>query len=196
MSSFVVLVIYYVFVIGALDDVVFAVIGVVGTAIIIKLCLDALWRETERMGGHVVMIARSGSVFGRNSVKGIIPSGVVFIDCVFGSLYVLGYPVAVDVLVSHVAVAVIGINKGFFKATEGVSSKRSAADVRDSPTFELDVLEIVWAVVIVFVDETIDNAFAVISVSPVVFGRIVVDIVPYLPFVEFYIGEVRIACMR
>ena len=58
-------------------------------------------------------------------------------------------------------------------------------------SLELHILKVVCNIAAVFINHTVDNAFAVCAVSPEVLCGVVVDVVPHLPLVELRFCEIR-----
>ena len=59
-------------------------------------------------------------------------------------------------------------------------------------SLELDVLEVVWHVVVPFVNHTVDNSFAILYISPGILLQIVVERVPNLPGIEVCRGKILV----
>lgn len=60
----------------------------------------------------------------------------------------------------------------------------------------LHILEVVWHIVLPFVNHPVDDAFSVRNISPGIFCDIIVQTVPYFPGVEICIHKILIAFAR
>ena len=63
-------------------------------------------------------------------------------------------------------------------------------------TLILHILEVVWHIVLPFVNHPVDDAFSVRNISPGIFCDIIVQTVPYFPGVEICICKILIAFAR
>ncbi len=63
-------------------------------------------------------------------------------------------------------------------------------------TLILHILEVVWHIVLPFVNHPVDDAFSVRNISPGIFCDIIVQTVPYFPGVEISIYKILIAFVR